>query len=463
MAARFEERRGKAGNAYFLVTRAELERAPGFRSSGGGKARAACPFHGGDNPQALEIDFERGTANCHTRGCFARIVDTVDGYGAPLSPRDRPANRTPMDGTRTRENLRKPDISARATPAGDVPAKLAAAFERARAALPASPAAAYLARRGIPLELATRHGLGWGAAGNLRNRLVFPLTSPDGAVTSASGRTLSDSVTPKYLNLGEKAGYVKGWFHAQAIARARDTGAPVYVCEGVFDALALLAGGLETAAAIMGKNDPRLSLWLAQWISGVSGVVFCPDEDENGDGRRAYERAARALMLAAPAIVAPRGYLDGCKDLGEYWQAHRALPAVLAELTFPENAAHDALYRPESDGIPTNAPHYPSEGSLAPELAALLKPAWFTEPVPVHLLSPDELRALARCGRSYEVTGAPLNPTPREQLPADCIGGIVCELLGPCTRTPYSCVSGSFKKAEACPATTNEAVPVAAG
>jgi len=440
MVARFEERRSKAGKVYYLVTRAELEHAPSFRSTGGEKARAACLFHGGDNPQALEIDFAAGTAHCYTRGCFARITETVDTYGSPLSSHDRRATQTP----RTPESPPPKPL----TPSGDVLAKLVVAFERARAALPDSPAVAYLARRGVSLELATRYGLGWGTASNLQNRIVFPLTSPDGTITSASGRTLSDSITPKYLNLGEKAGYVKGWFHAQAIARASDTGAPVYICEGVFDALALLAGGLETATAIMGKKDPRLSIWLAQWVSGVSGVVLCPDEDESGDGRRAYERAAIELMLAVPTIVAPRGYLEDCNDLGEYWQQHRTLPLVLAELTFPQRAAESSRYAPESDESPVDSDPLNAR-SLTPELAALLKPEWFTEPVPVHLLSPNEVRALARCGRSYEVTVAPLNPTPREQLPADCVGGIVCELLGPCTRAPYACVGKSITKAEA--------------
>lgn len=397
MVARFEERRSKTGTVYYLITRAELERAPGFRSSGGDKARAACLFHGGDNPQALEIDFDKGTATCHTRGCFARIVDSADTYGAPLSAHDRRAIRTirtPKKGaTPERENLTKPNISA---PAGDTIAKLATAFDRARAALPDSPAVAYLERRGVALEIAARYGLGWGTAGSLRNRLVFPLTSPDGTITSASGRTLSDAITPKYLNLSEKAGYVKGWFHAQAITRAGETGAPVYICEGVFDALALLVGGLETATAIMGKRDPRLSLWLAQWVSGVPGVVLCPDEDESGDGRRAYERAALELMLAVPTIVAPRGYLDGCKDLGDYWQEHRVLPSVLAELHFPQNAVHNALEPPESNDRPANDEYHLGEYELAPE----------TE-------------------------------TPRESLPVACVGGSACAALGPCMRAPH--------------------------
>jgi DNA primase catalytic core, N-terminal domain len=426
MAAHFEEKLSKTGKPYYLVTRAELEHLPGFRSSAGGKARAACPFHGGDNPQALEIDFEQGTAHCYTRGCFARIVETADGYGAPLRPHMRPQP----------ENLIKPNNPARAMPAAETIAKLAAAFERARAALPTSPAVAYLARRGIALELAERYGLGWSTAGSLANRLIFPLSVPDGTITSASGRTLSDSITPKYLNLGEKVGYVKGWFHAHAITRSRETGAPVYVCEGVFDVLALLSGGIETATAIVGKKDPRLTPWLAQWVSGAPGVVLCPDEDDDGGGRAAYEKAARELMLFIPAIVAPRGYLDDCKDLGEYWQTHRALPPVLAELIFSPAPAQGSPYAPESDERPLDDSHL-SDRPLTPELEALLKPEWFTAPVPVHLLSSDEVRALARCGQPYEVTGAPICETLSEHLPAACIGGQVCAALGPCERAPH--------------------------
>ncbi len=145
------------------------------------------------------------------------------------------------------------------------------------------------------------------------------------------------------------------------------------------------------------------------------------------------------------------------------WRGVRTLPLVLAELTFPQRAAERSRYAPESDESPEEDSYPLNARPLTPELAALLKPEWFTEPVPVHLLSDDEVRALARCGRSYEVTAAPLNPTPREQLPADCVGGIVCELLGPCTRAPYACVGKSTTKAEACYATTNKGEPVAGG
>ncbi len=427
MAARFEEKRSKSGSVYYLITRAELEHLPGFRSSAGGKARAACPFHGGDNPQALEIDFEQGTAHCYTRSCFARIVDSADDYGAPLRAHTR--SHIP-NRSRPPEMQTNADNPARA---GDTIAKLAAAFERARAALPTSPAVAYLERRGIPLELAARYGLGWSTAGSLANRLIFPLSSPDGTITSASGRILSDSITPKYLNLGEKAGYVKGWFHAQAIARAREITTPVFVCEGVFDALALLAGGLETATAIMGKHDPRLAQWLAQWVSGAPRVVLCPDEDEDGGGRVAYEKAARELMLYVPAIVAPRGYLDDCKDLGEFWQTHRTLPHVLAELAFSQAPAQGSPYATERDESPVDDSQYLRPAQLTPELEGLLKREWFIAPVPVHVLSSDECRALARCGQPYEVTGAPLC----EPLPAACIGGQVCAALGQCERAPH--------------------------
>lgn len=402
MLAGFEERRSRTGIVYYVVTRAELERAPGFRAAGGDKARACCIFHGGDNAQALEIDFAKGTARCFTRGCFARIVDAADGYGAPYRSGDRPPNRTirtpikkaPTTAAPVPENLIKPDISR-------ARAGLAAAFDRARAALSSSPAAAYLERRGISLELAARYGLGWSTSGELRNRLLFPLTAPDGTITSATGRTLSDTVTPKYRNLAETrkdettgasvpTGYAKGWFNAQAIARARDTGAPLYLCEGVFDALALLAGGIETAAAILGKRDPRLSLWLAQWVSGVPGVVFCPDEDPDGGGRAAYESAARGLLLVVPARVAPRGYLGNCKDLGEHWQRYGTLPPGLAEIGNAPEIALSAPTCPESDVLPVDDLGDVAAAPAPVDVAELLEDPDLTkpEPAPVRLTEP---------------------------------------------------------------------------
>lgn len=50
---------------------------------------------------------------------------------------------------------------------------------------------------------------------------------------------------------------------------------------------------------------------------------------------------------------------------------------------------------------------------LTEELAALIKPEWFAEPVPVHTLSADESRALAFCGLPYQV-----QPTPKQATPA---------------------------------------------
>jgi len=77
--------------------------------------------------------------------------------------------------------------------------------------------------------------------------------------------------------------------------------------------------------------------------------------------------------------------------------------------------------------------------SLSPELAALIKPEWFEDPagVPMHLLSDDEARALARHGHSGHVQPTPIKRTAHEELPVDCVTEGLCSLLGPCDRAPW--------------------------
>ena len=120
-----------------------------------------------------------------------------------------------------------------------------------------------MGERGLPLAIAQAHGLGWGT---------------DKAM---AGRAVTPDWTPKYSTL-PAATYPKGWFNGAAVALARERGWPRYLCVGVFDALALLAGGIPTAAAVLGVEVIRTE-WLA-----------------------------------------------GCKDLGEYWATHHTFPRQLA-------------------------------------------------------------------------------------------------------------------------------------
>jgi hypothetical protein len=98
---------------------------------------------------------------------------------------------------------------------------------------------------------------------------------------------------------------------------------PLYLCEGPFDALALLAGGIPTAAAVLGVTGVR-----AEWLAGVRRVVICFDADAAGQEGRA-DLAFAAAAGGADVELLPCSVLGDRKDLGEYWTAHRALPDPL--------------------------------------------------------------------------------------------------------------------------------------
>jgi len=213
---------------------------------------------------------------------------------------------------------------------------LAARLEVAAADLPGSPGAAYLEGRRIPLELAARHGLGWATMGKLRGRVVFPLTTPEGTPTSATGRAVDPGLEPRYRAL-PAADYPKGWYNAAAIAAARSSGAPVYLCEGPFDVLALAAGGIGTAVAMLGTDDPGR---LVAWLAGVPQVIVCLDADEAGQS--AARKVAAALTLFADVRILAPAALGDCGDLAAFWERHGTLPAALLTLPPPRPAEESA-------------------------------------------------------------------------------------------------------------------------
>ena len=61
----------------------------------------------------------------------------------------------------------------------------------------------------------------------------------------------------------------KGYFITTALG---DGDGPVFVCEGPFDALALMAAGYSRAVAIFGVNG-----WRWEWAQGVREIVLALD------------------------------------------------------------------------------------------------------------------------------------------------------------------------------------------
>lgn len=245
-------------------------------------------------------------------------------------------------------------------------------LEKYQAALPGSWGEEYLRRRKIPLELAQRYGVGYAPPGEWAHsardwkfgRLVFPHTGPDGHILNLYGRAVgSNDKVPKTLRHDHLQGD-KGYFNAQVLAETpflESNGGPfgpdylklvrpdgqtngyqkgsnsstgsgskvvrpdgqtagqfeaeesVFVCEGPFDALSLIAAGKSRAVAIFGVNG-----WRWEWTRGVKNLIFALDSDETG--QKSWKELARQARLRGKGVAfLPLEAYGGAKDVNEAW------------------------------------------------------------------------------------------------------------------------------------------------
>lgn len=312
------EHRTKAGNPMYYASRAELEALPGYRGNDR-QGRACCPIHTGDNPTALSINWATGWARCFSCGdaWAIRVEDHPDAFQQRGNDSTAPPQLLHNRPRRDEQQQRDTDV---------LQDGLERAITGAMDALPASPGSAYLEARGIQLDVALELGIGWGTRGALAGRVVFPLCDPDGYPTSAIGRRIhetADRHNPKYKALDGKAGYIKTLFNGGAVAYARHTGHPLIIVEGPLDAAACVAAGLPLTVAIGSTSYAH-----PDHFADLSTVILALDSDAAGrEGRRRLwlELSGRGIeVLSLPAAA-----LDGCKDLGEYWQRHRTMPSQL--------------------------------------------------------------------------------------------------------------------------------------
>ena len=196
---------------------------------------------------------------------------------------------------------------------------LTAALTRFQTALPGSPGEAYLRQRGIPLAVARQVGVGYATHSTWLHRardwrggrLVFPHTTPAGDIVSLYGRAVGDNTVPK----GKRHDHLprpKGYFNAPALMMGDG---PVFVCEGAFDALSLMAAGYSRVIAIFGIDG-----WRWEWARPVRELVLALDADTAG--QRSWANFARQAILRGKrvAIVPPEAY-GGWKDVNEAWVA----------------------------------------------------------------------------------------------------------------------------------------------
>jgi DNA primase len=180
--------------------------------------------------------------------------------------------------------------------------------------LPGSYGEEYLTRRGIPIDVAMRYGVGYAPPGQWPHkkrdwrwgRVVVPHTTPNGRIVNLYGRAVgADAKVPKPVRHDHLPG-AKGYCNATVL----DGEGPVYVCEGAFDALSLLAAGVERSVAIYGVDG-----WRWDWLREVRELILCFDADAAGAKWRELAREARWRGKVVR-------YLDdygGGKDVNEAW------------------------------------------------------------------------------------------------------------------------------------------------
>jgi hypothetical protein len=168
------------------------------------------------------------------------------------------------------------------------------------------------------LALAQPLGVGYAAPGTWPHaardwrggRVVFPHTTPDGRVVNLYGHAVgTEEQVPKAKRHDHLPG-VKGYFNAAALQAG--TGS-LWVCEGVFDALALLAAGVRCVAAIFGLQG-----WRWDRVREVRELVFALDADTAG--QQQWRQLARQAALRGKRVaVLPGAAYGGCKDVSEAW------------------------------------------------------------------------------------------------------------------------------------------------
>lgn len=316
----------------------------GLRIAGngsGGRLKAHCPKHDDSSPSA-SFDPETGYVRCfsacnegwgpidwlmkqHGMG-FVDALRSLDGGQSQVATLRTPALALAA-ADRTRVALPKEprpvleDLEALQLLRDDYSRNLADGVEGRR----------YLESRHIPLDVALGVGVGcvepdslddWNCLGSRQlptgmGCIVFPHTDPAGRVINFNARGTKDlkDGAGKWVAHLRRADRepCRGLFNAQAI-KCHD--GPLFICEGPFDAISLIAGGVPRAVAMFGLDFSSFF----HWIDGVRTVVLALDNDE--PGRKAAFELARALHLQGKDVeILDGSAYGGCKDINEAWVA----------------------------------------------------------------------------------------------------------------------------------------------
>jgi len=315
-----------SGVTNLRCTRVELEAMatiPPIMVSGGKKERMGCGFHGSDHQLSLEVNLETGHFSCHNCGVWGYLTDGPASKSGVL--RGAPARRrsysrivlkkSPLQEARTAQEL------PRVIPQDLNHPKLGRYLEAAQRHLEDPSALAYLEARKVPMTWARAIEMGYFPSGTWPGRRVcrsmgrvaFPLHGPAGELVGIYSR----AVDPQYpeRKVPERVRHdilgQRGIFNPDALA-----GPALYLTESCFDAVAMLAAGYPTSAALVGTKGLR---W--EWLAQVREIWLCGDTDLAG--LRASKELARDGVLRGVRVYTPgpdTAY-GGYAEPSEQWEA----------------------------------------------------------------------------------------------------------------------------------------------
>ncbi len=315
------------------MTGAELAACMPIAGEGGHGLRALCPFHGSDHQRSLRVTVAAGRFVCFACGAWGYLAEArerwqeerqhqaVD-WRPPTRQRRPPRPQPTLHTSAGHPAAASKPVARPAAPGAPAPARpdLAQQLAVFQAALPGSRGETYLQQRGIPLALAQQYGVGYAAPNTWPHaardwcggRVVFPHTTPDGCLVNLYGRAVGTAAQVPKAKRHDHLPGEKGYLNAAALQV--DTG-PLWVCEGAFDALALLAAGCTRVVAIFGVHG-----WRWDWVRQVREFVFALDTD--GAGQQQWRKLAREAALRGKqvTVLEPAAY-GGYKDVSEAWAA----------------------------------------------------------------------------------------------------------------------------------------------
>lgn len=265
---------------------------------------ARCPFHarGNERTPSLKVDPARGSWWCFACAEGGDVLDFLQKF----------------QGTTLADVMRQLGAPERPAPEHRVTAIPEHRDEKAEPLelehlqkwqSQLSRGVEYLNGRGISLATAQEAGLGF-SDGDWPGRrlagspvLVFPLTDASGTTVSLAARALGPQ-EPRW-------DFLPGRPKAPFLGRNLGASGELWIVEGGFDALSLMAAGVSNVVAMMGSSWRELP-----W--NFRSLVLALDADSTGikQGRR---MAQRAIFLGKRVRILEN--FGGFKDVSAAWQA----------------------------------------------------------------------------------------------------------------------------------------------